>query len=187
MGWPDRYFKVVDGGHQFFPNGPFSKGYIVDDAKRKELVAFVRRREFLGLLVCVAVAAAGLWFAGAVGFYGGLVLSAVFGVTLYWISIRSLLAGLPRTEHRRPFAEQLRATAIALPKTALYAMLAVFLIGTAGDAFFVYEHMRDGDFSGLLYASAEFAVFAVLLFVTVRVIQFRRRQPQMTWPPAPER
>jgi hypothetical protein len=38
MDWEERNFKKVDGGHVFFPYGPFSRGYIVDDAKKAELI-----------------------------------------------------------------------------------------------------------------------------------------------------
>ena len=176
MGWADRYFQTASSDHIFFPNSCFSKGYVVNDTKKTELVALVSRRDGFAFLISLTAAIIGGWFFGEYGFWGG-VLLAVLPLGLYYrIGMRRLLAGVPRTEHRRTLAEQLRATAIALPATAVYAMLFLFLIGTVGDAFFVYEHMKDGDYYGLSYASAEFAVFAVMLFVIVRVVQFRRRQ-----------
>ena len=81
MDWEERNFKKVDGGHVFFPYGILSRGYIVDDAKKAELIAFIKRLNRSWPVFLIA-AAAGWWIAGADGLWMGvgLVSSALHGL-----------------------------------------------------------------------------------------------------------
>ena len=91
----------------------------------------------------------------------------------YDLTIRRTLADVPRTDVRRPFAEQLRATADVMPSFAIYvALLGTFLI-TAGDVFFIYESARDHDLAELVLPLLALPFFAGSLLLTVRLAQIK--------------
>jgi hypothetical protein len=72
--WEERYFTKTDGGHVFFPYGAlsFRRGYIVDDAKKAELIALLKRLNRSSLPLMLIAAVAGWWIAGADGLWLGL-------------------------------------------------------------------------------------------------------------------
>jgi hypothetical protein len=122
MDWEERNFRKVDGGHAFFPYGPLSRGYIVDDAKKAELIVFIKRLD-RSLAVVLIAAAAGWWISGSDGMWMGVAL-VVLPLTVYYeLTIRRMLAGVPRTDNRRTLSEQLRATADVMPSFAIYLVL----------------------------------------------------------------
>ena len=183
MDWEERNFKKVDGGHVFFPYGPFSRGYIVDDAKKAELIAFIKRLNRSWPVFLIA-AVAGWWIAGADGLWMGVGLVALPFTAYYQLRVRRTLAGLPRTDNRRTFSEQLRATAAAMPSFVIYlALVGIFFI-TAGDVFFIYESLRDRDFRGLLLFAVALPIFALSLLLTVRLLQLRYSRRNLSDHPA---
>jgi hypothetical protein len=173
MDWRERNFNRVDGGHAFFPYGPFGRGYLVDDARKAELIAFDRRIDHSSVVIVIA-AAAGWWIAGTVDgawFTAGL-LALPLAVYRH-LGLRRLVAGLPRTDSRRTFSEQLNAAAHAMPRLGIYAALVVTLLITAGDVFFIYESLRDDDVRGLLWPAIAFPIFAFSVLLSVRLLHLR--------------
>jgi hypothetical protein len=173
MDWEERNFQKVDGGHAFYPYGTLSRGYIVDDAKKAELIAFIKRLNRSWLPVILIAAAAGWWIAGADGFWMGVLLVALPPTAYYHLRVRRTLADLPRTDKRRTFSEQFRSTADAMPSFAIYVILVGFFFITAGDVFFIYESLRDRDVRGLLLPAVALPMFALALLLSVRLLQLR--------------
>jgi hypothetical protein len=173
MDWHERNFKKVDGGHAFFPYGPFSRGYLVDDAKKEELVSFDRRLD-RSLVLIVVAAVAGWWIARTVdGAWLGVLLIALPLAVYRHLRLRRALAGLPRTDARRTFSEQLRAASNAMPSLAIYAALVATFLITAGDVFFIYESLRDRDVRGLRLPAVALPIFALSLLLCVRLLHLR--------------
>ncbi|MGA8412574.1 MAG: hypothetical protein WB756_12515 [Xanthobacteraceae bacterium] len=85
----------------FFPYGTLSRGYIVDDAKKAELIAFIKRLNRSWLPVILIAGAAGWWISGADGLWIGVLLVALPFTAYYQLRVRRTLAGLPRTDNRR--------------------------------------------------------------------------------------
>ncbi len=100
----------------------------------------------------------------------GVGLIAVPGTAYYQFTLRRALAGMPRTDHRRTFSDQLRATADAMPSFAIYVALAAIFFVTAVDVFFIYESVSDRDMGGVLL----FAIFTLLLLLTGRLLYLKR-------------
>jgi hypothetical protein len=85
------------------------------------------------------------------------------------------LAGLPRTDARRTFSEQLRAASNTMPSLAIYAaVVATFLIA-AGDFFFIFENFRDRNVHGLLLPAVARPIFALSLLLSVRLLHLDTR------------
>lgn len=101
--WVESKFRKVDGGHAFFPYGPFSRGYIVDDAKKAELVAFIKRLNRSWPVILIA-AAAGWWISGNDGMWIGGALVALPLAVYQELTTRRMLAGAPRTDNLRAIA-----------------------------------------------------------------------------------
>jgi hypothetical protein len=182
MDWRERNFKKVDSGHAFFPYGAFSRGYLVDDAKKEELIAFIKRLDGSSVLIVIAVAAAaGWWIAGTVdGAWLGVGLIALPLAIYRHVKLQRALAGLPRTDARRTFSEQLRATSNTMPSLAIYvALVATFLI-TAGDVFFIYESLRDRDVHGLLLFAAALPIFALSLLLSVWLLYLKHSRRNLS-------
>ena len=182
--WEERNFKKVDGGHVFFPYGSLSRGYIVDDAKKAELIAFIKRQNRSWLPVILIAAAAGWWIAGDDGFWMGVLLVGLPFTAYYQVRVRRTLAGLPRTDDRRTFSEQFRATADAMPSFAIYAALVGSLLLTAYDAFFIYEGLRDRELHGLLLFAVALPMFALSLLLIVRLLQLKYSRRNLSDHPA---
>ena len=183
LNWEQRNFRKVDGGHIFFPYGALSRGYIVDDAKKAELIAFFKRLNRLWPLMLIA-AAAGWWIADFDGLMLGVLLVSLPLMGYYDLTIRRTLADVPRTDVRRPFAEQMRATADAMPRLAIYVALLGTLLITAGDVFFIYESARDHDLAGLMLPALALPIFAGSLLLTVRLLQLRHWRRNLSNHPA---
>ena len=88
LNWEQRNFRKVDGGHIFFPYGALARGYIVDDAKKAELIAFFKRLNRLWPLMLIA-AAAGWWIAD----FDGLMLGCCWYLCPSWATMISQYAG----------------------------------------------------------------------------------------------
>jgi hypothetical protein len=172
MDWEERNFKKVDGGHVFFPYGPFSRGYIVDDAKKAELIAFIKQLNRSWPVFLIA-AAAGWWIAEADGLWMGAGLVALPFTAYYQLRVRRTLAGLPRTDNRRTFSEQLRATADAMPSFCHLRGTGRHLFHNSWRRLFFYESLRDRDVRGLLLFAVALPIFALSLLLTVRLLQLR--------------
>jgi hypothetical protein len=171
----ERYFTKIDGGHVFFPYGAlsFRRGYIVDDAKKAELIALLKRLNRSSLPLMLIAAVAGWGIAGADGLWLGLGLIALPGMVYYQFTVRRLLAGMPRTDHRRELSEQLRATADAVPSYAIYVALAAILFVTVIDAFFIYGSVRNRDVGGVLLFAISLPIFTLLLLLTARLFYLK--------------
>jgi hypothetical protein len=183
MDWEGRNFRKVDGGHAFFPYGPLSRGYIVDDAKKAELIVFIKRLD-RSLAVVLIAAAAGWWISGSDGMWMGVAL-VVLPLTVYYeLTIRRMLAGVPRTDNRRTLSEQLRATADVMPSFAIYLVLIGGFFITAGDIFFIYQSTRDGDLRGLLLFALAFPIFTLFLLLIVRLLQLKHSRRNLSDHPA---
>jgi hypothetical protein len=102
----------------------------------------------------------------------------------YQVRVRRTLAGLPRTDDRRTFSEQFRATADAMPSFAICLLLVGFFFLTAGDVFFIYESLRDRDVRGLLLPAVALPMFALALLLSVRLLQLRYSRRNLSDHPA---
>jgi hypothetical protein len=105
----DRYFRKVEGGYLFFPYGPFSKSYLVSEAKKSELSSHLE-----GSLV-----------------WGSLGTISLLFLPLWLLKQHRILKGCPRSE-RQTFAEMHRAMGRTMPRWLLCLSLLCGLLFIAG-------------------------------------------------------
>jgi hypothetical protein len=142
-GWEDLWFKRVPEGWIFRAPKPWilsrQRHYLVSESQKKEIIAFFSQVSWrfiivvglFGVIVVAVWALAVSLVPSQMTFSITIVFSFLAGYlvnTHFWLPLRPLLAGAPRTTERITLSELLRARAAIMPLPQLILVTLLFAV-----------------------------------------------------------
>jgi hypothetical protein len=172
-GKEEANFRRTETGYQFFPYGPWGRGYEVDEAKKVEIAKFIRTYYTYATVVLLVGILTNYWIPLAL---------LVPLIAYYVLRIRRLVASAPISKSRTTYGQSQARVASTASTARLTFVICAGILMTAGGAFLLLTGVASGNRENTITGAIAFLFFGFCLLSGIRMAWLKGRAPKANRP-----